>query len=124
MAQKNQKLQDAFRDKFKAAGYRVILTIDPNQALRRYQQQAYHALIIDARTVGREGVTAFNDVLRAADNASMEVAVVLILGEDQTGWRREARTHQHGAVLVDPGVTMKQLLRTLDELTPGDPPTK
>ncbi|AWM35957.1 Serine/threonine-protein kinase PknL [Gemmata obscuriglobus] len=124
VVEQNQKLQDAFRDKFKAAGYRVILTIDPNQALRRYQQQAYHALIIDARTVGREGVTAFNDVLRAADNASMEVAVVLILGEDQTGWRREARTHQHGAVLVDPGVTMKQLLRTLDELTPGDPPTK
>ncbi|HEY1187103.1 MAG TPA: serine/threonine-protein kinase [Gemmata sp.] len=119
VVEQNQKLQDTFRDKFKAEGYRVVLTIDPGQAVRRYQQQAYHALIIDARTVGREGVVAFNDVLRAADNTGMEVAAVLILGEDQATWKASARTHTHGAVLTDPGVTMKQLLRTLGELAPG-----
>lgn len=119
VVEQNQKLQDAFRDKFKAEGYRVVLTIDPGQAVRRYQQQAYHALLIDARTVGREGVTAYNDVLRAADNAGMEVAVVLILGEDQAGWKVEVRPHAHAAVLTDPGVTMKQLMRTLSELSPA-----
>lgn len=119
VVEQNQKLQDAFRDKFKAEGYRVVMTIDPGQAVRRYQQQAYHALIIDARTVGREGVAAFNDVLRAADGSGMEVAAVLILGEDQARWKSEAREHAHGAVLTDPGVTMRQLLRTLDGLAPG-----
>ncbi len=120
VVEQNQKLQDAFRDKFKSQGYRVLLTIDPGQAVKRYQQQAYHAVIIDARTVGREGVAAFNDVLRAADNTGMEVAAVLILSEEQAGWKAEAREHEHGAVLIDPGVTMKQLFRTLNELAPPD----
>ena len=84
------------------------------------QQQAYHAAIIDARTVGRDGVTAYNDVLRAADNAGMEVVAILILSEAQAHWKAEARTHARGAVLTDPGVTMKQLLRTLDDLAPTD----
>ncbi len=120
VVEQNQKLQDAFRDKFKAQGYRVMLTIDPGQALKRYQQQAYHAVIIDARTVGREGVAAFNDVLRAADHAGMDVGVILILSEEQESWKAEAREHARGAVLIDPGVTMKQLFRTLNELTPED----
>jgi serine/threonine protein kinase len=118
VVEQNQKLQDAFREKFKAHGYRVLLSIDPGQAVKRYQQQAYHAVIIDARTVGQEGVTAYNDVLRAADNAGLEVGVILLLSEEQAGWRPRARAHARGAVLVEPpGVTMKQLLRALDELT-------
>ncbi|AMV29949.1 Serine/threonine-protein kinase PknL [Gemmata sp. SH-PL17] len=117
VVEQNQKLQDTFRDRFKAEGYRVVLTIDPGQAVRRYRQQAYHGVIIDARTVGHDGVTAFNDVLRAADSAGMEVGAILILGQDQANWKAQARTDAHGAVLIDPGVTMKQLLRTLNELT-------
>ncbi len=72
VVEQNEKLQDAFREKFKEHGYRVLLTIDPSQAVKRYQQQAYHAIIIDARTVRREGVTAFNEVLRAADSAGLQ----------------------------------------------------
>lgn len=110
----NQKLQDVFREKFKAAGYRVLLSIDPNQAARRYQQQPYHAAIIDARQLGRDGLTAYHDVLRAADSAHMEVSVVLLLSEDQAAWKREARQDSGGTVLVDPGISMKQLLRALE----------
>ncbi len=120
VVEQNQKLQDAFREKFKAVGYRVLLSIDPGQAAKRYVQQAYHAVIIDARTVGQEGVTAYNDVLRAADTAGLEVGVILLLSEEQAGWRVQARTHARGAVLIDPGISMKQLLRTLNELTPSD----
>lgn len=120
--EENQKLQDAFRDKFKAQGFRVLLTIDPGQAVKRYQQQAYHAVIIDARTVGRDGVIAFNDVLRAADNAGLDVAAILILSAENAGWEADARRHARGAVLVDPGVTMKQLFRTLNELLPDETP--
>jgi eukaryotic-like serine/threonine-protein kinase len=117
VVEKNEKLQDAFREKFKAQGYRVLLSIDPGQAARRYQQQAYHAVIIDARTVGQDGVTAYNDVLRTADNSGMEVGAILLLSEEQAGWRVQARQHARGAVLIDPGITMKQLLNTLDKLT-------
>ena len=120
VVEQNQKLQDAFREKFKASGYRVLLSIDPGQAVKRYQQQAFHAAIIDARTVGRDGVDAYNDVLRAADSAGLHVSVILLLSQEQAGWRAQVRDNEHGAVLVDPGITMKQLLLTLNDLTPDD----
>ncbi|MFM8272714.1 MAG: protein kinase domain-containing protein [Gemmata sp.] len=120
VVEQNQKLQDAFRDKFKAQGFRVLMTLDPAQAAKRFQQQPYHAAVIDARTVGRDGVAAFNDLLRAADVARFQVGVVLILGEDQAGWQADVHDHAHGAVLVDPGVTMKQVFRTLGELLQAD----
>lgn len=122
VVEQNEKLQDAFRERFKEQGYRVLLSIDPGQAVKRYQQQPYHAAIIDARTVGRDGVAAYNDVLRAADNSGLVVDVILLLSEEQAGWRRDARQHEHGAVLIDPGISMKQLLRTLHELTPPEKP--
>lgn len=120
VVESNTKLQDAFREKFKAVGFRVLLSIDPVQAVKRYLQQAYHAVIIDARTpeVGREGVTAYNDVLRAADQNGMEVVAILLLTEDQSVWKSQARQHARGAVLIEPpSVSMKLLLRTLDELS-------
>jgi serine/threonine protein kinase len=116
VVEQNQKLQDAFREKFKERGYRVLLSIDPGQAAKRYAQQPYHAVIIDAGTVGRDGVTAYNGVLKAADAAQMDVAAILILSEDQAGWKADAREHAGGAVLVRP-VTMKQLLGKVRELT-------
>lgn len=117
----NEKFQDAFREKFKTHGYRVLISIDPEQALKRYQQQAYHSLIVDARTVGEDGVHAFNRVLREADGLGLDVGAVLILGRDQTHLVSRASENKHGAVLVDP-VTMKQLIEKVYELTPGDPP--
>ena len=47
-------MKDAFR-KFEAKGFRVLLSNDPEQALKQYQQKPYHALIIDAGSVGRGG---------------------------------------------------------------------
>jgi serine/threonine protein kinase len=118
VVESNQKLQDKFRERFKAHGYRVLLSIDPAQAVKRYEQQAYHAVVIDARTVGRDGVDAFNGVLRAADSAGLEVGAVLILGEAQKNWKTQVRPHARGAVLVEPPVvSMKQLLETLDKLS-------
>jgi serine/threonine protein kinase len=122
VVEENEKLQDAFREKFKEQGYRVLISSDPGQAAKRYQQQPYHAAIIDARTVGRDGVTAYNDLLRTADNAGLKVDVILLLSEAQADWKHQAREHEHGATLSDPGISMKVLLRTLDELTPPEKP--
>jgi len=117
--EQNQKLQDAFRDKFKSAGFRVLLSIDPAQAVKQYQRQPYHALIIDARTVGREGLEAYNEVLRAADVGGLDVSAILILSEEQAGWTTQAKSHAHGAVLIEPA-NMKQLLDKLYKLMPTD----
>ncbi len=120
VVEENEKLQDAFREKFKEQGYRVLISSDPGQAAKRYQQQSYHAAIIDARTVGRDGVTAYNDLLRAADNFGQQVAVILLLSEEQASWQRDARNHEQGAVLRDPGISVRLLLKTLDQLIPKE----
>jgi serine/threonine-protein kinase len=119
----NEKLKDPIRDKFKEHGFRVLLSIDPGLAVRRFQEQPYHALIVDARTLGEDGVDAYNRVLRQADNMGLDVGAVLILSEKQTPLIRQAREHRSGAVLVDAPdarVTMKQLIERVYELTPGE----
>jgi serine/threonine protein kinase len=118
--EQNEKLKDAFREKFKKQGYRVLLSSDPGMAVLRYKQQPYHALIVDARTVGRDGVETFNRVLRDADIQGLDFGAVLILGEDQAHWSADASARRNGAVLTDPGVTMKMLLETLFAVAPGN----
>jgi serine/threonine protein kinase len=113
----NAKLQDAFREKFKAHGYRVLISIDPGQALKRFQQQPYHALIVDAGTVGEDGVEAYDRVLKEADTIGVDVGAILILNEAQAHLRHRARPHKNGSVLVRP-VTMKQLIEKVYELAP------
>ncbi|MBX9584704.1 MAG: protein kinase, partial [Gemmataceae bacterium] len=114
----NDKLREAIRDKFKANGFRVLLSIDPNQAVRRFKEQPFHALIVDARTVGEDGVEAFNRVLREADTNAVDIGAVLILGADQRVWANRAVSRPNGAILHDP-VTMKQLIETLVALAPA-----
>ena len=115
--EENEKLKGAFREKFQAHGYKVLISMDPEFALRQYQRHPYHALIVDARTVGEEGVQTFNRVLREAEGLGLDVGAILILGEKQANWASKASTHKGGAVLTDPGVTMKQLLEKLYEVT-------
>ena len=119
----SEKLKDAFREKFKAHGYRVLLTIDPSMALKRFQEHPYHALIVDARNIGEDAMLAYNRVLRESDNIGMDVGAILIVGEDQTNLGRQAREHRNGAVMVYP-VTMKQLIEKVYELTPGEAGTE
>jgi hypothetical protein len=118
----NEKLRDAFRDKFKAHGYRVLITIDADQAVKRYQQMPFHALLVDAGTAGKEGVDAYKRVLREAEAMALDVAAVLILNEEQAHWAREIPENPNGVVLVRP-VTMKQLIETLYEMAPPEEQT-
>jgi eukaryotic-like serine/threonine-protein kinase len=117
VVEENAKLQDAFREKFRAHGYRVLLSIDPGQPLKRFQQQPYHALVVDAGTVGEDGVEAYGRVLKEADTVGVDVGAVLILNEEQAHLRHRATKHKKGVVLVRP-VTMKQLIEAVYELAP------
>ncbi|QEL18097.1 serine/threonine-protein kinase [Limnoglobus roseus] len=108
IAEDHQKLQDVFRQQFKKLGFRVLISIDPSQALTRFKQQPYHALIIDVGTVGREGIESYEKVLREADLLHLDFAAVLIFNEDQKGFASSVREHRNGVVFVRP-VTMKQL---------------
>ena len=112
----NEKLKDAFR-KLGQKVYKVLLSNDPEMALKQYQQRPYHILIMDAGSVGREGVAAFNRVLKESDVAGLDLAAVLLLSSEQTDWEADAIRHNRAAVMYLP-LNMKELLRKIRELTP------
>ncbi len=114
VAEHHQKLQDVLRKQFKKLGFRVLISIDPQQALLRFKQQPYHALIIDAGTVGREGIEWYEKVLRESELLHLNFAGVLILNEDQANWKETVRQRVGSHVLVRP-VTMKQLATCIKE---------
>lgn len=112
----NAKLQDVFREKFKKYGFRVLISLDAGQALKRYQTQPYHALVIDARTAGQDGIDAFRRVVSEAHALHLDIAAALILGDDQKHWEGTLKS-VHGHVFVG-SPTMKQLLAALAEHLP------
>jgi eukaryotic-like serine/threonine-protein kinase len=108
VVEKHDKLQDVFRHKLKKLGFRVLMSIDAEQALRKYQQQPYHALLIDGGTVGHEGFEAFERVQKEAHAMHLDLAAVLMVNEENADWKKKWQPRPGGAILVRP-VTMKQL---------------
>jgi len=115
--EKNERLKEAFREKFKAQGFRVLISIDPDQALKRYREQPYHALIVDAGSIGNEGVGVYNQLLAASDSAGLDLVVVLLLSKEQVDLAPDAIIHDRGAVMVFP-VSMKELMQIISDLMP------
>lgn len=111
------KLQDAFRDKLKQMGYRVLISIDATRAVMRYSTQPFHAMIVDAGTAGEEGLDALERVMRDSSLASMACTGILILSEDQTEWMKRGAKIANTTVLVRP-VTMKQITELLRAQVP------
>jgi tRNA A-37 threonylcarbamoyl transferase component Bud32/CheY-like chemotaxis protein len=112
IAESDERLQDALRDKFKELGYRVLLAADPVRALDRYRQTPYDALIVDVGSVGEEGLMVFDRVLQEARDRRAPCAGVVVLSEEQADWAGRVQSRPNAAVLVRP-VGLKQLHRTL-----------
>jgi serine/threonine protein kinase len=115
IAESNEALQNALREKFKERGYRVFMASDPLRALDRFRQQPYDALIVDAGTTGEDGLLVFERVLVEAAEQRIPCAAIVILNQDQADWADRVQLGPKAAVLVRP-VTEKQLNRKLREL--------
>ncbi len=113
----NAKLQDAFRDKLKHMGYRVLISIDADRACERYMRQPFQAFIVDCGTAGEDGLNAMTKVIGEAGLQSLSCFGILILNEDQTNWLPRAKEIPHSEVLVRP-VTMKQITTLLRDHLP------
>ena len=111
------KLQDIFRSQLKEYGFRVLISIDISQALKRYQTQPYHAAILDAGAIGREAVDVFKKLVKEADNLQLDCCIVLILNEDQRNWVDDALGAGGGEVIVRP-LTMRTLHEVLSDAIP------
>jgi DNA-binding response OmpR family regulator len=94
----------------------VFLAGDPSRALDRFRQQPYDALLVDAGTTGEEGLHVYGQVLTEAGRRRVPLAGILILGPDQATWQKRVVASPTSAVLVRPGVTLKQVYRKLEEL--------
>jgi serine/threonine protein kinase len=115
VVESNAKLQELIREKFKEAGFRVLIASDPSRAVQRYESQPYHALIMDAGSVGEDGVDMFSRIVKESQTMNMHCAAILILNPEQAHWAERATTSEHSAVLVRP-VSLKQLFTKIEEL--------
>jgi serine/threonine protein kinase len=118
VVEKDEKLQNLMRDKFKKLGYRVFIAADPARAVDRFRLQPFDALVLDAGTTGEEGRFTFERILKDAERQEINCAGLLILSEEQAEWAHEIAAGKKVAVLVRPAVTLKQVSRKLLELVP------
>jgi serine/threonine protein kinase len=115
VVERDERLQDALREKLKEQGYRVFLAKDPVRALDRFRLQPFDGLVVDAGTTGEEGIHVFELIATEAERQSLVCAVILILSEGQEDWAKRIRQRSRMAVMVRP-VTIRQLLNQLNDL--------
>jgi CheY-like chemotaxis protein len=120
------RLQDIIRDKLKELGYRVFIAGDPARAFDRFRQNPYDGLVVDARTVGEDGLLFFDRIATEADRQGISCGGILILSEEQADWAARVKRRPNVLILTDPpgghSVSMKQLIRAIQKLVP--PPSK
>lgn len=117
VAESDQRLQEAIRDKFRELGYRVFLASDPARAMDRFRQQPFDALVLDAGTTGEDGLRVFEQIMIESERRKLTCAGILILKENQADWAARVPTGPNIVVMVRP-VTLKQLHRKLQALVP------
>lgn len=117
VVESNARMQNVFRDGFKRAGYRVLLTSDPQRALDRFQEDKPPAdcVLLCAQELGESAVVAFNAL--AEDPKTALTPAILLLDDSQSQWKRGVKTAPHRVVLGMP-ITMKRLRDTLIALIP------
>lgn len=115
----NTKMQDLFREELKKAGYRVLVTSDPQRALARFQDEKKPAdvVIFSTGQLCEAALEAFEQF--AGGEATASIPAVLLLGAEHRDWQEQAYAHEgpHRAVVQMP-VKLKQLLEVLGKLVP------
>jgi serine/threonine protein kinase len=115
LVERDDRLREALRERFKQLGYRVLIAGDPQRALDRFRQQPFDALIIDVGTTNEEGLGIFQVIMKEAEDRHIPCAGIAVLAEEQAEWARKIEKRTRQAVLVRP-ITLKQLSRKLQEL--------
>ncbi|MCS7046181.1 MAG: serine/threonine-protein kinase [Gemmataceae bacterium] len=114
LIERDERLQNVLREKLKEQGFRVLLAADPQRALERYRQNPFDLLIVDAGTVGEDGILVFDRLLGEAARLGLTCAGILLLGQDQQDWRTRIQPHTRMKILQHP-VKLKTLLQSLQE---------
>lgn len=115
LAERDERLQDLLREKFKENGFRVLIAGDPARAVDRFKQQPFDVLIVNAGTTGEDGLHIFQRIMDESEKFQIPCAGVLLLNEDQTAFAKRVKARPRQSVLVQP-VKFKQLLRAIQDM--------
>jgi serine/threonine protein kinase len=118
IAEANISLQDKIRERFKELGYRVLLAADPTRALDRFRTQPFDVFILDAGTVGDEGLPVFDRILKEAKRREVQCAGIIMFDKEQGDLAERIERRPNVAVLVQP-ITLRQLQRKVEEMLSG-----
>jgi serine/threonine protein kinase len=121
VVEKREKFQEVFREKFKALGFRVLVSIDPKRALQRFQQLPYHALVLDVGTVGEESLESYREIQREAQKKKARCAGLILLSEEQAKLGEQIAGYADTALLVFP-LKKGELEQAMEQLLPAKPP--
>jgi CheY-like chemotaxis protein len=115
IVEKDERLQDLLRDKFKEKGYRVLLAGDPARAVDRFRRQPFHILVVNGGTTGDDSIMVFERIMSEAQRQGLACVGVLMLSDEQKEWKGKIAPLDNVAILMHP-VKLKQLFRTVEEL--------
>ncbi|MEX2558300.1 MAG: serine/threonine protein kinase, partial [Pirellulales bacterium] len=115
----NAKLQDLFRGALKKAGYRVLVTSDPQRALSRFldDKKPAECVVFSTSRLGEPALEAFSEF--AANEQTSHIPAVLLLDASHRDWKSKVREHlsEHRVVLTMP-IKLKQFLAVVARLLP------
>jgi len=112
-------LQNAFREKLRKHGYRVLMISDLQRGIERAGDEfdPVEAVVVNAGTLGREALIAFNTLDERLQTKGMPA--ILVLGEKQGDWRHTAQLGPTRAVLTMP-FRMREFVDTIKLLVPPE----
>jgi len=118
IVERDEKLQEVLRARFRELGYRVLMAIDPDRAVERFRQVPFEVAIIDAGTVGESSLQQARSLLQDSARTHKRLGIAVILSEEQAPFASAFEKDPHVKTLVRP-VTLKQLTAAVQSL--GDP---
>ncbi len=116
IAERDESLQNALREKLKEKGFRVFIAGDPQRALDRFRQQPFDVLVVDAGTTGEEGLLIFGRIMADAARQKLTLGGILLLNADQSEWAKKVEPRSKQTILVQP-IKFKQLLNAIRSMS-------
>ncbi len=119
VVESDTKMQNVLRDLFKKYGYRVLLTSDPDRLFQRFYENSKtaDAVVLSSGHIGSSAVEAFNRF--GEESSTKSTPVVLLLGDQQAAWQKNAKPDEHRIVLQMP-VKSKELRQAILKILPSD----
>lgn len=116
----NTAFQDTIRDLLKKTGYKVLVTRDPQFALKRLaaDSAALDGVVFSTTELGASALEAFNAFGTA--EAGRDVPAVLLVGEGHGALAKQALLDKHRVAIAMP-VKLKEFRGVLTKLVPPMP---